>query len=402
MSQGLVAAAKQRLPEMLVDLERLITLETPSSDHAAVARGAADIAALIDERLGMQVETLTVDGVTHLRLRFGDTDDSNGDKNKDVTNNIGHPVRVLVLAHQDTVWPHGTLERLPFSTEDGILRGPGSFDMLTGLVMAIHAAAMLQADGVELAGLSLLVTGDEEVGSDTSRDLITTEVADLPSVLVLEAAAPDGAVKVGRKGASKFRVTVHGKASHAGLEPEAGINATVELAHQISIIAALGDDKTGTSVIPTTMAGGSSSNTVPATAYIDVDSRARTEAEQHRVDEALRSLTPHHPEARITVEGGIDRPPLQWESAMGLYAVLDKVCEGLGLPTPEGVEVGGASDGNITAGLGAPTLDGLGAVGAGAHADHEHAIIAEIPARTAILAALIERLLTSGAVGQHG
>ncbi len=390
MSQGLVAAAEQRLPAMLVDLERLITLETPSSDHAAVARGAGDIAALIDERLGMQVETLLVDGVTHLRLRFDkDTNDSHGKQ----------PIRVLVLAHQDTVWPHGTLERLPFSTEDGILRGPGSFDMLTGLVMAIHAAAMLQADGVPLTGLSLLVTGDEEVGSETSRGLITEEVADLPSVLVLEAAAPGGAVKVGRKGASKFRVTVHGKASHAGLEPEAGVNAGVELAHQISLIAALGDDEAGTSVIPTTMAGGSSSNTVPASAYIDVDSRARSETEQRRVDSALRSLTPHHRDARITVEGGIDRPPLQRESAMGLYGALAEVCNGLGLPRPEGVEVGGASDGNITAGLGAPTLDGLGAVGAGAHADHEHAIIAEIPARTAILAALIQRLLSSDPPG---
>lgn len=387
MKQEWVAAAESRLPEMLADLERLITLETPSSDHAAVARGAADIAALINERLGMPVETLTVDGVTHLRLRFGIDDDSK------------QPIRVLVLAHQDTVWPHGTLDRLPFSTADGVLRGPGSFDMLTGLVMAIHAAAMLQADAVSMTGLSLLVTGDEEVGSDTSRDLITEEVADLPSVLVLEAAAPGGAVKIGRKGASKFRVTVHGKAAHAGLEPEAGINASVELAHQISIIAALGDNEAGTSVIPTTMAGGSSSNTVPATAYIDVDSRARSEAEQHRVDAALRSLTPHHSDARITIEGGIDRPPLQRESAMGLYAVLGDVCESLGLPTPEGVEVGGASDGNITAGLGAPTLDGLGAVGAGAHADHEHAIIADIPVRTAMLAALIERLLASETSG---
>ncbi len=398
MSPEWVAAARQRLPEMLIDLERLITLETPSSDHAAVARGAADIAALIDQRLGMPVETLEVDGVTHLRLRFAGTTGTGNPNEK----HGGQPIRVLVLAHQDTVWPHGTLERLPFSTEDGILRGPGSFDMLTGLVMAIHAVAILQANNVPLAGLSLLVTGDEEVGSETSRDLITSEVADLPSVLVLEAAAPGGAAKVGRKGASKFRVTVHGKASHAGLEPEAGINASVELAHQILVIAALGDDEVGTSVIPTTMAGGSSRNTVPSSAYLDVDSRARSEAEQHRIDVALRSLTPHNPDARITVEGGIDRPPLQRASAMGLYAVLGEVCDGLDLPTPEGVEVGGASDGNITAGLGAPTLDGLGAVGSGAHADHEHAIIADIPARTAMLAGLIEHLLAADAAGPHG
>ncbi len=380
MSEGLVAAAEHRLPDMLTDLERLITLETPSSDHDAVARGAADIAVLLHERLGRQCEVLTRQGVTHLRLRFGRDADQ--------------PVRVLLLAHQDTVWPHGTLERLPFSTQNGILRGPGSFDMLTGLVMAIHAVAMLQEHGDPLDGLSLLITGDEEVGSQTSRGLITDEVTDKPAVLVLEASADGGTVKIGRKGASIFRVTVHGKASHAGLEPEVGINATVELAHQVRIIAGLGDDALGTSVIPTTMGGGSSSNTVPASAYVDVDSRAHTEAEQHRVEAALHALTPHLDGARIEVSGGIDRPPLQRTSSEQLYAVLGEVCQKLGVTTPEGVDVGGASDGNITAGEGAPTLDGLGAVGAGAHADHEHAIIDEIPARTAVLAALVRRLLT--------
>ncbi len=381
MSESLVAAAEQRLPQMLVDLERLITLETPSSDHEAVARGAVDIAALLHERLGMQCDVLTHDGVTHLRLRFG------GDAHQ--------PVRVLLLAHQDTVWPHGTLERLPFSTEGGILRGPGSFDMLTGLVMAVHAVALLQTRGDRLDGLSLLVTGDEEVGSTTSRDLIIDEVADHPAVLVLEASADGGAVKIGRKGASIFRVTVHGKASHAGLEPEAGVNATVELAHQVRRITELGDDELGTSVIPTTMGGGSSSNTVPSSAYVDVDSRARTEAEQHRVEAALHALTPHLDGARIEVSGGIDRPPLQRESSEQLYAVLGEVCRDLGLSTPYGVDVGGASDGNITAGEGAATLDGLGAVGAGAHADHEHAVIDEIPARTAVLAGMVRRLLAT-------
>ncbi|MGB3592650.1 MAG: M20/M25/M40 family metallo-hydrolase, partial [Ornithinimicrobium sp.] len=318
MSEGMVAAAEQRLPDMLADLERLITLETPSHDHEAVARGATDIAALVQERLGMRCEVLVRDGVTHLRVRFGQDAETR--------------VRVLLLAHQDTVWPHGTLERLPFSTQDGVLRGPGSFDMLTGLVMAIHAVALLRSDGDRLDGLSLLITGDEEVGSATSRDLILDEVQDRPSVLVLEASADGGAVKIGRKGASIFRVTARGKASHAGLEPEAGINATLELAHQVPLIAALGDQELGTSVVPTTTGGGSSSNTVPASAYVDVDSRARTEAEQHRVEAGLRALRPHLEGAQIDVSGGIDRPPLQRESSAQLYAVLDQVCQGLGLP----------------------------------------------------------------------
>lgn len=380
MSDDLTAAARDRLPQMLTDLERLISLETPSSDHAAVARGAADLADLLRERLGLRPEVLERDGVTHLRLRCGDPAD-------------GEPVRVLLLAHQDTVWPHGTLERLPFSTADGILRGPGSFDMLTGLVMAIHAVALLQDQGGPLEGLSLLVSGDEEVGSATSRDLILEEVQGSPAVLVLEASADGGAVKLARKGSSTYRITMHGKASHAGLEPEAGINAGLELAHQLQVVAGLADPEAGTSVTPTTFAGGSSSNTVPASAYLDVDSRARTETEQQRVDRAMRALAPHLPGARLEVTGGIDRPPMQRSSSASLYAVLGEVCDALGLPTPDGVDVGGASDGNITAGAGAPTLDGLGAVGAGAHADHEHAVIEQIPPRTAVLAALIRRLL---------
>ncbi len=389
MPQEFLASATDRLPQMLADIGSLICSETPSSDHQAVARGAAVITDLMQERLGATPETLERGGVTHLRLRCIDS---------------GHaadrptPVRVVLLCHQDTVWPHGTLDRLPFSTADGVLRGPGSFDMLTGLVMAIHAVAMLQHAGMPTAGISLLVTGDEEVGSATSRDLIREEVTvdDVaPSVLVLEASADGGAVKVGRKGASSYRVTAHGRAAHAGLEPQNGVNAGVELAHQILRVAELANHPAGTSVVPTTLAGGSSSNTVPATAYLDVDSRAWTEDEQRRVDAALHALAPTQPGGRLEVSGGINRPPLQREHSMDLYAVLAQVCDQLGVRTPDAADVGGASDGNITAGLGAPTLDGLGAVGAGAHADHEHALIEPIPERTAILAALIHRLLST-------
>lgn len=382
---SLVAAARDRLPTMLADIETVIRTETPSSDHHAVARGAAQIADLVQERLGARPEILVRDGVTHLRLRLGESAAA-----------AGAP-RVLLLCHQDTVWPHGTLDRLPFSNTDGVLRGPGSFDMLTGLVMALHAVALLQETGLPTDGITVLVTGDEEVGSRTSRDLIVNEVrgaAPFPAVLVLEASADGGAVKVGRKGASTYRVTAHGRAAHAGLEPHNGINAAVELAHQLIHIAELADDDAGTSVVPTTMAGGSSSNTVPATAYLDVDSRAWTEQEQRRVDAAMRSLTPTQDGATVEVSGGINRPPLQREHSMGLHADLAQVCDELDVPTPQAADVGGASDGNITAGLGAPTLDGLGAVGAGAHADHEHALTQPIPERTAMLAALIHRLLS--------
>jgi len=387
VTDELVQSAVDRVPQMLADLERLVTCETPSSDLAAVAAGAADVAALVHERLGQRCELIEVDGVTHVRLRLtpGDTGEIPDDA-----------PRVMLLCHQDTVWPHGTLARLPFSHADGVVRGPGSFDMLTGLVMAIHAVAVMQQHALPTSGLTLLVTGDEEVGSAASRELITTEVTRTsrpPAVLVLEGSADGGAAKVARKGASSYRLTIRGRAAHAGLEPEAGINAGLELAHQILAVSAVADDDAGTSVVPTTLSAGNSSNTVPDTAFLDIDSRAWTRAEQDRVDAALRSLSPTQTGATFELSGGINRPPLQRELSMPLYAELTEVCRELELSAPEAADVGGASDGNITAGLGAPSLDGLGAVGGGAHADHEHALVEHFGPRTAMLAGLVHRLL---------
>jgi len=388
VTTDLVQSAAERVPQMLADLERLILRETPSSDLAAVAAGAADVADLVHERLGRRPELVEVEGVTHARLRL---DPAAGPEGSD-----DRP-RVLLLCHQDTVWPMGTLGRLPFSHKDGVVRGPGSFDMLTGLVMAIHAVALMDEVGLSTNGVTLLVTGDEEVGSAASRELITAEVTRTstpPVVLVLEGSADGGAVKVARKGASSYRLTVRGRAAHAGLEPENGVNAGLELAHQVLSISALADDDQGTSVVPTTLSGGNSSNTVPDTASLDIDSRAWTRAEQDRVEKALRSLSPHLTGARLELSGGINRPPLQREGSMPLYAELSRVCDELGVAAPAAADVGGASDGNITAGLGAPTLDGLGAVGGGAHADHEHAFIEPLGPRTAMLAGLVHRLLS--------
>ncbi|MGB7447822.1 MAG: M20/M25/M40 family metallo-hydrolase [Ornithinimicrobium sp.] len=393
MSADLAQAAANRVPQMLADLERLVTRETPSHDLEAVAQGAVALADLIEERLAQRPELIEVDGVTHVRLRL---DPGEGEARFD---HGGDDTRVLLLCHQDTVWPVGTLTRLPFSHSDGVVRGPGSFDMLTGLVMAIHAVALMRDNGLPSTGLTLLVTGDEEVGSAASRQLITDEVTNTarpPAVLVLEGSADGGAVKVARKGASRYRLTIRGRAAHAGLEPQAGVNAGVELAHQILAVQALADDDAGTSVVPTTLSAGRSSNTVPDTAHLDVDSRAWTEAEQGRVAEGMRSLTPHEPGAALELDGGINRPPLQRARSMGLYDELSRACEELGLSTPAAADVGGASDGNITAGLGAPTLDGLGAVGGGAHADHEHALVEFFSPRTAMVAGLMHRLLSQG------
>lgn len=402
---ALVAAAQDALPHMLADIERVIAIETPSDDTDAVARGAADFAALIEERLGVAPESLVVDGTTHLRLRFG-----------------SGPTRVVLVNHQDTVWPHGTLERLPFSTADGVLRGPGSFDMLTGAIMSVWATRMLlQAAGVAvpptdgaagdagaaqglpaaevLAGLSILVTGDEEIGSVTSSDLIRAEAREARAVFVMEASA-DGALKLSRKGTSMYTVLVHGKAAHAGLEPEKGIHAGLELAHQMQVVAELADAEAQTTVTPTKFSGGTTTNTVPALGQFDIDVRALTAEEQQRVDDAIRGLSPRIEGTRIEVRGGINRPPFEKEMSAALFERAVALAADLGIEQPRGVPVGGASDGNFTAGDGIPTLDGLGAVGDGAHAEHEHAIIEHIPPRTALLAALIADSLSETSISE--
>nr|WP_236863845.1 M20 family metallopeptidase [Brevibacterium daeguense] len=358
---------------MLTDIERVISIETPSDDREAVARGAADFAALLEERLGAAPETLVIDGVTHLRLRFGTG-----------------PARVVLINHQDTVWPHGTLDRLPYSVSEGVLRGPGSFDMLTGAIMSVWATKMLiESAGPEaIDGLSILVTGDEEVGSTTSSELIRAEAREARAAYVMEASA-GGALKLSRKGTSMYTVVIHGRAAHAGLEPEKGIHAGLELAHQMQAVAALSDPELQTTVTPTVFSGGTTTNTVPARAQFDVDVRALTAAEQRRVHDAICSLTPHIEGTRIEVLGGINRPPFEPEISAGLFARAVELAAQLGIEAPRGAAVGGASDGNFTAGDGIPTLDGLGAVGDGAHAEHEHALIEYIPPRTALLAALI-------------
>lgn len=371
----------RHLPDMLRAIERLIAVETPSADLDAVARGAAAVAELLQERLGRAPETIVLGGVTHLRLRFGS----------------GRP-RVVLLTHQDTVWPIGTLDRLPCSIRDGVLRGPGCFDMLTGLVMAIHAVALLgERHGPDaLDGISLLVTGDEEVGSTQSRALILEEAAGAEAVLVLEASAERGALKLGRKGVSRYRLEVVGRAAHAGLEPERGINAGLELARQMPAIAELSDAALGTTVTPTSFAGGTTSNTVPASATLDVDSRAWTVDEQRRVDAGMRALRPSIAGAELLVTGEVNRPPMERSASEALFAQYRRIALELGAEAPAGVDVGGASDGNFTAGAGIPTLDGLGAVGGGAHAEHEHVLVAQIAPRTAVLAALLRHVLTSG------
>jgi glutamate carboxypeptidase len=293
-----------------------------------------------------------------------------------------------VLCHHDTVWPLGTLARHPFAIADGVLRGPGCFDMKAGLVMAWHALALAAAECSGMA-VTLLVTGDEEVGSPSSRALIEAEAAGCAAAFVLEASADGGALKLERKGVSRYDVQVIGRAAHAGTEPERGINATIEAAHQVLAVSSLADPSRATTVTPTALVSGTTSNTVPATASFAVDVRVRDTVEQQRVDDAIRALRPALAGARLHVLGGPNRPPMERGASQGLYERAGELAAELGLPPLTWAAVGGASDGNFTAGIGTPTLDGLGAVGGGAHAEDEHLLVDELPARTALLAALI-------------
>lgn len=370
-TQNLLTAAEDHLEQMIADIQRLVEVETPSEDQVAVAAGAAEVAALAAERLGATPETIVADGATHLRLRFG-----------------AEKPKVVLINHQDTVWPIGTLERKPFSNDGVVLRGPGVFDMLTGVVMSLHAASILQQQGHDLSGLSILITGDEELGSRSSRQLLLDETTDARAAFVMEGAL-DTSLKIARKGTSMYTVAAHGRAAHAGLEPEKGINAGIALGLLLPTIEALGDAELGTTVTPTVLSGGTTDNTVPAYARVEVDGRARTAAELERVDREIRTLTSSVEGAEIEVTGGINRPPMERSAAEDLFSQAQELAAQLGIGQITGAEVGGASDGNFVAAAGVPTLDGMGATGGGAHAEHEHALVENIAPRTALLAALI-------------
>lgn len=351
-------------------LEDLVLTETPSADAALLRRGAAVASTLVHRLLGEVPETLDIDGRPHLRLRGGDD----------------RPV--LLLCHIDTVWPAGTTDRWPFTVAEGRATGPGAFDMKAGLVQSLYALSLL----ADQRAVTLLVTSDEETGSPSSRALIEDEARRARAVLVPEPSAA-GALKISRKGVSQYRVRVDGRAAHAGLEPERGVNALVELARLILVIANAADDRGGTTVTPTVARAGSSSNTVPASAEVDVDVRAWTADEQDRVHRSLTGLTPTAAEARLRISGGVNRPPLEAANSAVLFGLARACAEELGLPPLREAAVGGGSDGNFTAALGVPTLDGLGAVGGNAHAEGEWVEVARMPERAALLNLLLQRVL---------
>lgn len=349
------------------DLERLVSVESPSNDRDATAQSAAAVAELITRRLGTPPKLIDSAAGPHVHWR-----------------GPGEP-RVLLVGHHDTVFPIGALAARPFTVADGRATGPGVFDMKGGIVLAVHALAAL----ADFSGVEMLFTSDEEVGSLTSRALIEERALACGRVLVLEPSADGGALKIGRKGVGTFEVTVTGRAAHAGLEPEKGVNALVEAAHQILDIASLTSPAAGTTVTPTVATAGTADNVVPAEARLRVDVRVSLVDEAQRVETAMAALVPYDAAATVLVSGGINRPPMATSSSAALFEVAQKAAADAGLGELAGVSVGGGSDGNFTAAIGVPTLDGLGVVGGGAHADHEWVDVGSIPARAALLAALL-------------
>ena len=351
---------------MLAALEALVKLESPTDDLAAcrdVVQLASEIATRI---LGTPAEIREVNG----RPVFWW-----GSPNPDV----------IVLAHLDTVWPKGSFQPL-WHVEENVARGPGVFDMKAGFVQALYAMKGITGS------VALIATTDEETGSATSKEFIKEISAKAKAVLVLESTL-DGKVKTGRKGTAMYQVKIHGKASHAGLEPEKGVNATTEVAHAVLAIAALENPQHGTTVVPTTLHAGNTTNTVPDLAIVDIDIRSFSTEELLRVDAAIKGIKPVNTAARYEITGGLNRPPLETTSTMALYERAEKVAKELGMAPLGHASVGGASDGNFAAAAGAQVLDGLGAVGGGAHAAHEWVDISTLEDRSKLLHALIKDLL---------
>jgi glutamate carboxypeptidase len=374
---------EQRRAEMVETIRQMAEMESPSFSKAAVDLLGAWLAARF-EQLGGAVRVAPQSWFgNHLQVDF---------PGRRAASPKLKPI--LLLGHFDTVYELGTLAKMPCKIEKGRLYGPGVFDMKSGIALMLHAIEALE---VELGGLPRpvrvwLVT-DEEVGSDSSRAMTEKLASQCAAALVLEpSAGPRGALKTSRKGVGTYTVRVTGRAAHAGLDPGAGESAIVELAQQIQRIAALGEPKRGLSVNVGVIRGGTRTNVVAAEAVAEVDVRIQKLGDAARIDRKFRGLRPVNRKCKLEITGGVNRPPMErGEGTAALLAQARGLAKEIGW-TLEETAVGGGSDGNFTAALGIPTLDGLGGVGDGAHAAHEHVVIEELPRRAALLAALLSGL----------
>jgi glutamate carboxypeptidase len=339
------------------------------------------VANLLSE-IGADLELTPVPGYgTHLRAHFG-------------FDHLLESTRVLIIGHLDTVWPLGTLEQRPFHiTPEGKAYGPGIFDMKSGIATAIETLRAIKALNLKTKRpVTLLLTCDEEIGSKTSRQLVEEEAGRAAAALVLEPPLTGGIVKTGRKGIGNFTIRAIGRAAHAGLDPTKGVNAIVELSHQTLKLAALNDPERGITLSVGMFNGGTAINVVPQEATAKVDARFWEPDDGEMITRTICSLAPVLSEARIEISGGINRPPMpRSEKNIALFEHARELAAELGFVLKDQV-VGGGSDGNFTAAMGVPTLDGLGVDGAGAHAEHEHIVIDDIPRRAALLTRLVQTI----------
>src|SRR5580765_1531972 len=369
-----LAFCQQHEGEMMSLLRKMVEIESPSDDKAAVDRMGAFLAEAF-ERLGGQVTFYPQQAAgNHLKAEFA--------------GGVGKPV--LLLGHFDTVWPMGTLAKMPFQIKDGRAFGPGVYDMKAGITMMIFALRALKEAGAAHRPVTILLDTDEEVGSVTGRPVVEATARECEAVLVLEPSqGPQGHLKTARKGVGSITVRVLGRASHSGVDFEKGRSAITELARQIIEIVKFTDLSRGITVNPGVVHGGTRSNVIAAEAWAEIDLRIDRAADAAMLEQKFAALKPFDPDCSIQITGGINRPPMErTEGTVRLFEIAREIGGTMGWQVMESA-TGGGSDGNFTSALGVPTLDGLGALGEGAHASHESIVIKELPQRTALLAGLL-------------
>jgi glutamate carboxypeptidase len=380
--RALLAGARRKQSSLLDLVQKLVRAESPSDDKAAVDACVA-LAAAHARGLGGRIKL-------HRQRGFGDLLEAHfGPKNRSAS-------RTLLLGHLDTVWPLGTLKTMPCRLSQGRLWGPGTLDMKAGAAMAFTAIEMLTEAGVLQHEIVLLLTGDEEIGSPASRPTIERLAAECAQVLVLEP-AQGLAYKTARKGTGNWRIDVTGVAAHAGVDFEKGASAILELARAIETVSGWTDLKRGVTVSAGVVGGGSKSNVIPAQAWAEVDLRIVRKADGKRMERKFAALKPVNKRCVLSVKGGINRPPMErTRGTVQLYRQAKALAAELGFALEEALS-GGASDGNFTSALGIPTLDGMGAVGEGAHARNESIVVEHLAPRTALLAGMLTGCGVAGA-----
>lgn len=369
---------QEKLPQIVQTIRDFVEVESPSDNKVCGDQMRALLASRFEALGGTSKVHRAEEYADNLQIDFA-----------------GHAQQkpVLLLGHFDTVYPLGTLANMPCRTEGDRLYGPGVLDMKSGIALMLYAIQALQTwHGTLPRPITVFLVSDEEVGSSSSRKITEDLARRSASVLVLEpAAGSKGAVKTARKGVGEYTLTVKGIAAHAGLDPKKGHSAIVELARQITAIAKFNDLGAGVTVNPGVIRGGTRTNVIAAEASVEIDTRIQKATQARGLDRKLHALKPHDKVCRLIVEGGINRLPMERTAGVAaLYKRAKSIAQQVGWKLDEAA-VGGGSDGNFTAGIGIPTLDGMGGVGEGAHAVHEHIIISELPRRALLLAGMIEQ-----------